>query len=203
MKRPDLSALFASLVFGISLLGLAVLAVAQLNLEHPEAKAKLEFTVTPQVAMPPVDVKLRIWVERDACNRQLLVTLDSGAFARASVIQLDGDKAPRYHEVRYPALPGGQYQVDVAVTDCRGKIAAHATRTVLYATPDPVGDDEPVVDNRTTVVVRAGVGRESDPGLLHALGGSRPGRGLRAWVLPRGRGRAGADESARAADLCG
>ena len=201
MKRPDLSALFASLVFGISLLGLAVLAVAQLNLEHPEAKAKLEFTVTPQVAMPPVDVKLRIWVERDACNRQLLVTLDSGAFARASVIQLDGDKAPRYHEVRYPALPGGQYQVDVAVTDCRGKIAAHATRTVLYA-PEAPADDDAGVDNRTTVIVRAGPRRESDPGLLPALGGSRPGRGLRARLLPRGRGRAGADESAGSADLC-
>ena len=68
----------------------------------------------------PVTVVVRI--EPNPDNRAVRLTLDSGAYYRASVIQIDGDRAPRSHFITWKALPPGDYCVEATLTDASGSV---------------------------------------------------------------------------------
>ena len=71
-------------------------------------------------AAGPVTVVVRI--EPNLDNRMVRLTLDSGAFFRASDIQIDGDRAPRSHFVTWKALPPGDYCVEATLTGASGSV---------------------------------------------------------------------------------
>ena len=75
--------------------------------------------------MAPASVIVRATVEHDADNRMLEFVADSDSFYRRSVIELDGEQAPKVNELRLIDIPGGEYEVTVTLFD------AHGSRTVV------------------------------------------------------------------------
>ena len=60
-------------------------------------------------------VRALVRIPRDAENRVLRVTLDSGSFYRSSDVPLDGARAPATHILVWQALPAGTYDVTIQV----------------------------------------------------------------------------------------
>jgi hypothetical protein len=60
----------------------------------------------------------------------LRIEADSGSFYRSSEIQLDGDKAPKLTEFRFPSLPSGEYTVSAELTNNVGEETV-VRRTVI------------------------------------------------------------------------
>jgi hypothetical protein len=58
-------------------------------------------------------VRATVWVPRDADNRVLRVTLDSGTFYRSSDVPLAGNQAAQSHFLEWHALPAGDYDVTI------------------------------------------------------------------------------------------
>jgi hypothetical protein len=71
-------------------------------------------------ALAPADVRAAISVPRNADNRTLLVTLDSGAYFRSSEVTLDGNRAPVQHPFAWRSLPAGSYVLRVEVIGASG-----------------------------------------------------------------------------------
>jgi hypothetical protein len=96
------------------------------------ANASTPFTldVSPGVSMAPADVRVRTRVVRDPDNRLLEIAADSGQFFRSSTVTLDGDSAPSVTEVAFKGLPGGEYQISVALHGSRG-VRATLSRTIM------------------------------------------------------------------------
>ena len=88
------------------------------------AAEKLQLRLSPSVSMAPASVIVRATVEHDADNRMLEFVADSDSFYRRSVIELDGEQAPKVNELRLIDIPGGEYEVTVTLFD------AHGSRTV-------------------------------------------------------------------------
>lgn len=73
----------------------------------------LELRVDPRTCLDPCTIRVSIRTERHALNRALVLELDSYAYARSSVITLDGDNAALIHERSFESLPPGAYEVRV------------------------------------------------------------------------------------------
>ena len=58
--------------------------------------------------------------EPDADNRGMEISAESEDFFRSSFVSLEGDKAPSVTELAFKGLPGGDYQVSVALIGSRG-----------------------------------------------------------------------------------
>jgi hypothetical protein len=115
------------------LLVVVTLAAAAGQLTHA-AGAKHTVDVPSSATKPAVRLRisqpfaasgwltLLVKIEPDQDNRTLRVTLDSGAFYRASEIQIDGAGAPKSHFVTWKALPPGDYCVEATLTRAGGSV---------------------------------------------------------------------------------
>lgn len=97
---------------------------------HVYGQDKVRLEASPRFFNVPASVKLRIWVEPSADNREICYGI-FGLEEVGSCRQMDGDKAPRYYEITYlvrergPAVasvelsgPGGVVRVRQSVDLC-------------------------------------------------------------------------------------
>jgi hypothetical protein len=70
--------------------------------------------------MAPASVLVRATVQHNADNRELEIVADSSAFYRRSVVELDGEQAPKTTELRLIDIPGGEYEVRATLVTARG-----------------------------------------------------------------------------------
>ena len=101
-----------------------------------DAGERLIMKVSPAHAFAPATLRIQIRLERDADNRALEVTADSGDFHRSSVIELDGDSAPRLVIVEFRSVPGGQYEIRGALRDGAGHEGACVRRQAFVIARD-------------------------------------------------------------------
>jgi hypothetical protein len=107
------------------MVGLALLGTSPLG-----AGERLTMRVSPRTAMAPATLVVDAVAERDPENRALQVQVESQDYYRSSVMQLDGDEAPRTTTVRYEGIPGGTYEVRVILFGSDGKQRAATSRPV-------------------------------------------------------------------------
>jgi hypothetical protein len=96
------------------------LLTASLGVSAGAGAPPLTIQVSPGVSLAPANVMVRARVARDADNRALEIEVDSEDFFRSSMVTLDGDSAPSVTQVAFKGLPGGEYQVSVALLGSRG-----------------------------------------------------------------------------------
>jgi len=85
---------------------------------------RLRIEVSPRVSTAPAAVRVRAFVTPDSANRALEISADSDSFYRRSLVPLDGVNAAAMTEMVFKNLPGGEYEVIVAL------VAANGGRTV-------------------------------------------------------------------------
>ena len=88
---------------------------------------RLTMRVSPHVATAPATLVVHAVAEQDPANRALQIQVNSADYYRSSVMQLDGEDAPRTTRVQYEGLPGGTYEVRVTLLGADGKPRASAT----------------------------------------------------------------------------
>jgi hypothetical protein len=86
--------------------GLALLTTSPLG-----AGERVTVRVAPRVGLAPATLVVDAVTERDPANRALQIQVESEGYYRSSLMQLDGDQAPRTTTVRYEGVPGGSYEV--------------------------------------------------------------------------------------------
>jgi hypothetical protein len=99
---------------------LVVLAVAI----PVDAGERLTMRLWPSVAVEPAVLTIRTVIEAAAENRALQIVAQSADYYRSSVIQLDGDKAPRLSVVEFKNLPTGIYDVTSVLLGADGQRTA-------------------------------------------------------------------------------
>jgi hypothetical protein len=99
----------------------AILGVLLASTMSAGASERLTMKMTPQVAYAPARVSVRTTIEADVDNRALEIVVDSDNFYRSSLIELNGDHAPRTSVIEFRDLPEGQYIVSATLLDQRGK----------------------------------------------------------------------------------
>ena len=75
------------------------------------AGTTITMKVSPEVAFAPADLVVRTNIEADAGNRAIEIVAESADFYRSSLIELQGDRAPRTSVFEFRNLPRGEYQV--------------------------------------------------------------------------------------------
>ena len=96
---------------------LAVLSVAS----GDAAESRLRIEVSPRISSAPAVVRIRAIVTPDAANRALHIVVDSGSYYRSSMVYLDGANAAAVTETTLKNLPGGDYEVIVALLEADGR----------------------------------------------------------------------------------
>lgn len=96
----------------------------------PQRESELNVTVSRSYAVAPADLRAMVRVARNADNRYLLVTLDSGEYLRHSTITLDGSRAAIQHPLAWRALPAGEYRLHVELVGASG-VRHFAERTII------------------------------------------------------------------------
>ena len=95
------------------------------------ARESVAIRVSPAVAFAPADLIIRTTVEPDERNRALEIVADSGVFYRSSVIQLEGERAPKTTTVTFHGVPAGEYEMAAVLIGERGQAKALAHTTVM------------------------------------------------------------------------
>jgi hypothetical protein len=103
----------------VKILITAVLAF--LTMSPLGAGERLTIRVAPRMATAPASLIVHAVAERDPANRALQIQVTSDDYYRSSLMQLDGDEAPRTTTVRYDGVPGGAYEVRVTLFGSDGK----------------------------------------------------------------------------------
>jgi hypothetical protein len=106
--------------------GLLLVAALPLNAGEP-----LMMTLSPPMSAAPATVRVRLIIEPDSSNRALEVVADSADFYRSSLIELDGERAPRMAVVEYRSLPGGDYVISGTLSDVTGHARAFVSREIV------------------------------------------------------------------------
>jgi hypothetical protein len=91
--------------------------------------------VSPAVAMAPATLKVRASIESNAENRAIEVVVDSPDFYRSSLIELEGEQAPRTTVFEVQNLPGGRYVVTTRLLGSSGQIRSAVRQTVNVIAP--------------------------------------------------------------------
>jgi len=107
---------FVSTAFAV----VTILSASQMR-DVGHAAEKLELRVSPSVSMAPASVVVRATVEHDADNRELEIVADSSDFYRRSVVDLDGEQAPKTTELKLIDIPGGEYEVTATLRTAHGE----------------------------------------------------------------------------------
>jgi hypothetical protein len=85
------------------------------------AENRLRIEVWPHVSTAPANVRVRAIVVPNVENRALQVSADSGQFFRSSYVPLSGIDAATVTETTLKNLPGGAYEIAVALVDAQGR----------------------------------------------------------------------------------
>jgi hypothetical protein len=110
-------------------MGLFTLTVAPTT--SVAAKQPLSIRVSPAVAFAPANLIIQTRIDPDSCNRALEVVAESEDFYRASMVQLEGDRAPKTTLFEFRSLPPGEYEVRASVIGADGQAKA-ITRTQVH-----------------------------------------------------------------------
>ena len=114
--------------------GLTAAAILTTGHTQGTAQEKLQLQLSPTVSMAPAYVIVRAIVEHDADNRMLEIVADSESFYRRSVVDLDGDRAPKVNELKLIDIPGGEYDVSATLYDRHGERTV-VRRTLMVSSP--------------------------------------------------------------------
>jgi hypothetical protein len=110
---------------------IALLAAGSLGISAgATASSRFTLSVSPGVSLAPANILVRARIAPDPDNRLLEIAADSGLFFRSSMVTLEGESAPSITEVAFKGLPGGEYQVSVALHGSRG-VRATLSRTIM------------------------------------------------------------------------
>ena len=112
--------------FRVILCGL-LLTVSALSVGAGE---KVTMKASPEISFAPAHLTVRTVVEPDADNRSLEIVIDSPDYYRSSLIQLEGDQAPRTSIVEFRSVPGGSYAISARLLGQGGESRAFARRQV-------------------------------------------------------------------------
>jgi len=107
---------------------------ALMSVRPGEADNRLKIEVWPHVSSAPADVRIRAIVAPNAENRALQVAADSGDFFRSSYVPLSGIDAAAVTETTIKNLPGGNYDIAVALVDAQGKQIVERATVVVMST---------------------------------------------------------------------
>jgi hypothetical protein len=91
-----------------------------------EAHGSLSMRVSPATSFAPANLVIRMRVESDADNRAIEVIADGEDFLRSSMIQLEGDRAPKTTVFEFRSVPAGEYQVTASLIGADGQRRAMA-----------------------------------------------------------------------------
>ena len=91
---------------------------------------KFSMKASPEISFAPAHLTVRTVVEPDADNRALEIVIDSPDFYRSSLIQLEGDHAPRTSIVEFRSVPGGTYEISARLLGEGGESRGLARRVV-------------------------------------------------------------------------
>ena len=94
------------------------------------AGEKLSLKASPESSFAPAHLVVRTSIEPDSANRALEIVIDSPDFYRSSMIQLEGDQAPRTSVVEFRGVPGGNYDISARLFGQSGESRAVARRVV-------------------------------------------------------------------------
>ena len=97
------------------------------------ADNRLRIEVSPRVSSAPAVFRIRAIVTPDAANRALHIVVDSGAYYRSSMVPLDGANAAAVTETTLKNIPGGDYEVTVALVDSEGRARTTDRREVMVS----------------------------------------------------------------------
>ena len=100
------------------------------------AGAQLTMKVSPEVAYAPADLVVQASIEASPENRALEVVVDSPDFYRSSLIELEGELAPRTTVFKLRNLPGGRYVVTTRLLGVSGQLRSTARQTVTVMSSD-------------------------------------------------------------------
>jgi hypothetical protein len=106
---------------------LIMAALAFLVTSPVGAGERLTIRVNPRMAFAPASFLVHAVAERDPANRALQIEVDSPEYRRSSLVQIDGDQAPRITTVRYDDVPGGTYEVRAILYGSDGQQRAVTT----------------------------------------------------------------------------
>ena len=93
-------------------------------------RERLQLRARPAFAFAPSDVQMEFSILPDAANRVLEVSAESDDFFRSSVVELEGEHAPRLVSIRYQGLPAGDYNLRGALVNGEGQQLAVVQKTV-------------------------------------------------------------------------
>lgn len=99
------------------------------------ADRRLSLSVTPSVTTAPATLTVTATIPRDPENRILEIGADSGAFYRSSLVQLEGERAPKVSQVQLKNLPGGEYEVIAVLLDRAGRRTIARTTVFVLSAP--------------------------------------------------------------------
>jgi hypothetical protein len=99
------------------------------------AGEQMAMKVSPEVAFAPADLVVRAIIEASPDNRALEVTFDSPDFYRSSLIELEGERAPRTTVFEIRNLPGGRYVVTTRLVGSSGQTRSALRQTVTVMSP--------------------------------------------------------------------
>ena len=110
----------------------AILCAFMLTASGLSVGAGERFTMkaSPEVSFAPAHLTVRTTVEPDPDNRALEIVIDSPDFYRSSLIQLEGDRAPRTSIIEFRSVPGGSYQISARLLGQSGESRAYVRHVV-------------------------------------------------------------------------
>jgi hypothetical protein len=85
------------------------------------AAEAITMTIAPSVCYSPGLVYVPMTIEPHPANRAVEIIADSPDFCRSSLIQLEGERAPRTISLRFRDLPPGEYAFVADLTDAAGR----------------------------------------------------------------------------------
>ncbi|HKB09444.1 MAG TPA: hypothetical protein VKD69_02280 [Vicinamibacterales bacterium] len=94
------------------------------------AAQPLSIRVSPAVSFAPANLVVRTSIEPDSSNRAVEIVADSVEFFRSSMIELDGDRAPRTTSFEFRSVPPGVYEVKAGLIGADGRLRAIARARV-------------------------------------------------------------------------
>ena len=105
---------------------IAVVALLASTRGHAH-EARLRIDVTPRISTAPATIRVRSIVEPNVMNRALEVAADSGDFYTRSYVPISGLDAAEVTDTMLKNLPGGDYEISVALVDAEGKLIVEHT----------------------------------------------------------------------------